>query len=74
MPTIAGFYGIAIQMFYNDHSPPHLHARYGRAKAIVRLSDGAVQLSSACAIARAIGWPVAFSKKLNAGLGLISKQ
>ena len=27
-------------MFYNDHDPPHLHARYGRAKAIVRLSDG----------------------------------
>jgi hypothetical protein len=22
MPTIAYFYGIAIQMFYNDHNPP----------------------------------------------------
>jgi Domain of unknown function (DUF4160) len=42
MPTIAYFYGIAIQMFYNDHSPAHLHARYGEAKAVVRLSDGAV--------------------------------
>jgi Domain of unknown function (DUF4160) len=42
MPTIAWFYGIAIQMFYNDHSPPHLHARYGRAKALVRLSDGEI--------------------------------
>jgi hypothetical protein len=42
MPTIAWFYGIAIQMFYNDHQPPHFHARYGRAKAIVRLSDGEV--------------------------------
>ena len=42
MPTIAFFYGIAIQMFYNDRSPPHLHARYGRAKAIVRLSDGEI--------------------------------
>jgi hypothetical protein len=38
MPTIAWFYGIMIQMFYNDHEPPHFHARYGRAKAIVRLS------------------------------------
>jgi hypothetical protein len=35
-PTIAYFYGIAIQMFYNDHSPPHFHARYGDAKALVR--------------------------------------
>ena len=43
MPTIAWFYGIAeIQMFYNDHSPPHLHARYGRAKAVIRLSDGEI--------------------------------
>ena len=42
MPTIAWFYGIAIQMFYDDHNPPHLHARYGRARALVRLSDGAI--------------------------------
>jgi hypothetical protein len=42
MPTIAYFYGIAIQMFYNDHGPAHLHARYGEAKAVVRLSDGAI--------------------------------
>jgi len=42
MPTIAWFYGIAIQMFYNDHNPPHLHARYGRARALLRLADGAI--------------------------------
>ncbi len=42
MPTIAFFYGIAIQMFYNDHNPPHVHARYGRAKALLRLSDGEI--------------------------------
>ena len=42
MPTISWFYGIAIQMFYNDHNPPHLHARYGRAKAVVKLSDGEI--------------------------------
>jgi hypothetical protein len=39
---IAWFYGIMIQMFYDDHEPPHFHARYGRAKAIVRLSDGEI--------------------------------
>ena len=42
MPTIAWFYGIAIQMFYNDHDPPHLHARYGRARALIRLSVRAI--------------------------------
>jgi hypothetical protein len=42
MPTIAYFYGIMIQMYYDDHQPPHFHARYGGAKAIVRLSDGEI--------------------------------
>jgi hypothetical protein len=29
-------------MFFNDHNPPHFHARYGNAKALVRISDGRV--------------------------------
>ena len=40
MRTIAWCYGIMIQMYYDDHNPPHFHARYGPAKAIVRRSDG----------------------------------
>jgi hypothetical protein len=39
---IARFYGILIYMHYFDHSPPHLHAHYGRARAVIRLSDGTV--------------------------------
>ncbi len=42
MPTIAYFYGIAISTYFNDHNPPHFHARYGRAKALVRISDGEI--------------------------------
>jgi hypothetical protein len=42
MPTVAWFYGILIQMNYDDHAPPHFHARYGGARALVRLSDGAI--------------------------------
>jgi Domain of unknown function (DUF4160) len=42
MPTIAMFYGIMIQMFYDDHQPPHFHAVYGGSKALVRLSDGQI--------------------------------
>jgi len=26
MPTISAFYGIVIQMFWQDHAPPHFHA------------------------------------------------
>lgn len=29
MPEISRFFGIVIQMFYNDHAPPHFHAKYG---------------------------------------------
>ena len=28
MPSIARFDGIAIYMYYNDHPPPHFHARF----------------------------------------------
>ncbi len=29
MPEISRFFGIVIAMYYNDHEPPHFHARYG---------------------------------------------
>ena len=28
-----------IQMLYDDHSPPHFHARYGRDHAVVSVLD-----------------------------------
>jgi hypothetical protein len=28
MPEISRFFGIVIRMFFDDHSPPHLHADY----------------------------------------------
>lgn len=28
IPTISMFYGIIISMYFNDHMPPHFHARY----------------------------------------------
>lgn len=35
MPTISTFYGIIIQMYWNDHAPPHFHAIYGASKATI---------------------------------------
>ncbi len=29
MPEVSRFFGIVIMMYYNDHAPPHFHARYG---------------------------------------------
>lgn len=38
MPTISAFYGILIRMFFNDHAPPHFHARYGEFEATIDIS------------------------------------
>ncbi|HWP24925.1 MAG TPA: DUF4160 domain-containing protein [Xanthobacteraceae bacterium] len=29
-------------MIFEDHNPPHVHAIYAGAKALVRISDGAI--------------------------------
>jgi hypothetical protein len=29
------FYGILIQMFWDEHAPPHFHATYGEYKATI---------------------------------------
>ena len=39
MPTISIFFGIAIQMFWYDHPPPHFHVSYAGHEAQVAL-DG----------------------------------
>lgn len=39
MPEISRFYGIIITMYYDDHNPPHFHARYGENKAVIAISS-----------------------------------
>ena len=39
MPEISRFFGIVINMYYDDHSPPHFHAKYGASRAVIGLSD-----------------------------------
>lgn len=39
MPEICRFYGIIIAMFYDDHNPPHFHARYGEANVAIEISS-----------------------------------
>jgi hypothetical protein len=33
MPVLCRFLGIIITMYYEDHDPPHFHARYGAHEA-----------------------------------------
>jgi hypothetical protein len=43
MPTISAFYGILIRMFYNDHAPPHFHARYGEFEATIDIDSRSIR-------------------------------
>ena len=42
MPEVSRFFGIVITMHFNDHPPPHFHARYGGRKAVVEIDSLAV--------------------------------
>ena len=39
MPTISMFYGIVIQMFWDEHAPPHFHTSYAEYKATVNIGE-----------------------------------
>jgi len=39
MPEICRFYGIIIAMFFEDHNPPHFHARYGRDNVAIEINS-----------------------------------
>jgi len=39
VPTISAFYGILIQMFWNEYAPPHFHALYGEHEALIDARD-----------------------------------
>jgi len=39
MPEISRFYGIIVAMFFDDHNPPHFHARYGAEKVAIEIES-----------------------------------
>jgi hypothetical protein len=38
MPEVSRFFGIVIMMYYDEHNPPHFHARYGKDRAAIEIS------------------------------------
>lgn len=42
MPTISQFFGILIMMYFDDHNPPHFHARYNEFEALIAIENGRV--------------------------------
>ncbi|MDD5773840.1 MAG: DUF4160 domain-containing protein [bacterium] len=39
MPEISRFLGIIISMYYNEHTPPHFHAKYGEFRASFSINE-----------------------------------
>jgi hypothetical protein len=39
MPAISRFFGIVVTMYYNDHLPPHFHARYAEHAAEIAIES-----------------------------------
>ncbi len=42
VPEISRFLGIVVAMYYNDHEPPHFHARYGKHEIRVNIESGEI--------------------------------
>ena len=42
MPELSRFLGIVVAMYYNDHAPPHFHARYGSSEIRVEITSGRI--------------------------------
>ncbi|HKZ85339.1 MAG TPA: DUF4160 domain-containing protein [Anaerolineae bacterium] len=40
MPTISDFYGIYIQMYFEDKHQPHFHAIYAEYRALIAIANG----------------------------------
>ena len=39
MPTISMFRGIKISINWNEHQPPHFHAKYGSNEVIISINE-----------------------------------
>ena len=42
MPEISRFYGIVIQIYDDDHPPPHFHALYGGVVVVIAIETSQV--------------------------------
>ena len=43
MPVISRFLGIIIAMYWDDHAPPHFHAKYAEYEITVNIHTGIVE-------------------------------
>jgi hypothetical protein len=53
MPVLCRFYGIAVFMNYEDHAPPHFHARYQDDEVLIEMESG---VGRAGCLSALFGW------------------
>lgn len=46
MPTISDFYGILIQMYFDDKHAPHFHAIYAEHRALIDIANCQIMAGS----------------------------
>lgn len=39
MPEISRFFGIVIYLYFDDHAPPHFHAKYAGKEVLIRIDN-----------------------------------
>jgi len=66
MPEISRFFGIIIAVFYDDHNPPHFHARYAGQKVAIEIEtlkvlDGKI---SPRALGLVVEWAILHKEEL----------
>ncbi|GAB3640034.1 DUF4160 domain-containing protein [Spirosoma arcticum] len=42
MPVIALLDGLKIEMYFNDHAPPHIHAKHAEHEVLITIQEFAV--------------------------------
>ena len=46
MPIVSSFYGIIIYFYFEDHNPPHFHAKYNEFEALVDIKSFGIMRGS----------------------------
>lgn len=76
MPEISRFFGVVIGIFYDDHNPPHFHARYQGNKAKIEIDS--LKVLEGKLPPRVLGlvieWAASHKKELKKNWELAGKQ
>ena len=66
MPEICRFYGIVIAIYFDEHNPPHFHARYREFKVSIKIDNFSILEGSLPpkALGLVIEWAALHKKEL----------